>query len=71
MLIQFSILLCLLLITAIFFQMPKESMGLTNFVSTNSTNLGPPTSGEKIIKILTIIAVCTYVCLAFELDSQI
>ena len=60
-------LLCLILIIIIFFQVPKDNIGLTSFGS--KTNfLGSPTKSEKNIKIITIVCILGYLFLAFELN---
>ena len=64
------ILICLLLIFLIFFQMPKENIGLTSFIKGPSF-LGSATIADKIIKVLISLGILVYITLAFKLNNKI
>ena len=70
MALQSWVLINLLLIVLIFFQMPKDTVGLTSFVS--KTNfLGSSTTVEKAIKFFIAICIIAYIFLAFELNKNV
>ena len=65
---QFLIFLSFILNVFIFFQVPKDVIGLSSFTPNNEL-LGSPTTAEKLIKILTIIIILIYIFLMFELNK--
>ena len=65
-----QITLSLVLILLIFFQMPKDNIGLTSF-SDKTNFLGSPTTAEKRIKIITAIGILLYVSLAFRSNINV
>jgi len=70
MIYLFWILICLILIFLIFFQMPKESMGLTSFIN-GSDFLGSPNLVDKVTKIVITITIFLYIFIAFKLNTSI
>ena len=70
MLIDLSLpVLCCLLIFLIFFQLPKDTVGLTT-LGTNFDALGSQMLADKIIKGLTLIAIIIYIVYAYILDIR-
>lgn len=65
-----QIVMSLILILLIFFQMPKENIGLTSF-SDKTNLLGSPTTAEKAIKIITVIGILFYIGFAFRLNINV
>lgn len=64
------ILINLLLIFLIFFQMPKDTVGLTSFAN-RADFLGSPTIIDKLVKIFIGICVFGYVFIAFMLNKNV
>lgn len=65
-----QIVISLVLILLIFFQLPKDNIGLTSF-SDKTNFLGSPTNSEKAIKIITAIGILLYVSLAFRSNINV
>ena len=62
-----GILISLFLIFIIFLRIPQESVGLASF-ATKSNLLGSPSSAERTLNNLTIIAITLYLFIAIELN---
>lgn len=60
-------LVSILLIIVIFLRIPKESAGLSSFVTKNEL-LGSPNSTEQFLNILTAIGIAIYFGIAIKLN---
>lgn len=63
----FAMIVNLCLITIIFFQIPKESMGLSSF-TIKSNLLGSPASTRRFLTIITILGILLYFGIALKLN---
>ena len=62
-----GICISLFLIGIIFLRIPQENVGLTSF-ATKSNLLGSPSSAQRFLNILTIVGICIYLGIAFQIN---
>ena len=67
MLKSLGICISLFLITIIFLRIPQENIGLASF-ATKSNLLGSPSSAQRFLNILTVVAIFLYLGIGFQLN---
>ena len=67
MLKLFSLVINLFLIIVIFLRIPQENIGLASFATKNEM-LNSPSSMERFLNIITVIAIVIYICIAVQLN---
>jgi preprotein translocase subunit SecG len=63
----FSVLISIFLIIIISLRIPQESSGLSSF-ATKSDLLGSPSSAQKSLNIVTVVAILVYMALAIQIN---